>query len=68
MWEMFKRSPTGRVVTRFLAACGLGGKEATLVSGDVLRMCLRAFSVLFKITHRDRTYKYTFSRVTSLMV
>ena len=61
---MCKRSQTGTVVTTFIAMCWLGGEEATLVSGEALRMQRQAFSVLFKITHRDRIYKYTLSRLT----
>lgn len=60
---MCKHSQTGTVVTRFLARCWLGGEEATLVSREALCMHRQAFSVLFKITHRDRIYKYTLSRL-----
>jgi len=55
---MCKRSQAGTVVTTFLARRWLGGKETTLVSGEALRMRRQAFSVPFKITHRDRIYKY----------
>jgi len=60
---MCKRNQTVTAVPRFLARCWLGDEEATLVSGEVLRMHRRAFSVLFRITHRNRIYKYILSRL-----
>jgi len=61
---MCKRKQARTVVTRFLTRHWLWGEEATLVSGEALRMHRPAYSVLFKITHRDRIYKYTLSRLT----